>query len=310
MWIALPQKKNKKPNSRRRRKIKEARGELKPTLAQLPLAACVGISPADGTGGCTPLPSAERLTSKTSDASVINVHETEPDQAQNKIAMGSTASHCSPRQDGSKETSHCRDDEPRPVAHQANLCTELGLDSEPRQLVSVESAIACKPQTDYFEPAEVGDLVFLGNGVPQEYRSFSAIVTKVAESHCTVTVLDESRRGGLGECWPGFQDVLVTSSAWRLGTRIVIEGMQSDRTKHLNGLTGTVSNHPRHGHPMFITKSSCPNIPQLVLCIIFDDREAARERSAFLEPRFIKPFEEAAEEMVKQLTETIACLPP
>jgi len=176
-------------------------------------------------------------------------------------------------------------------------------------MVVVESAIPCKLQTIDLEPVQVGDLVLLGNGVPQEYRSFPAIVTKVAESHCTVTVLDKSQQGGLGECWPGFQDVLVTSSAWRLGTRVVIEGMRSDRTKHLNGLTGIVSKHPRNGHPMFIMKSSCPNIPQLVLCIVFDDPEAARERSALLEPRFITPFDAAAEEIVRQLTETIACLP-
>jgi len=112
--------------------------------------------------------------------------------------------------------------------------------------------------------------------------------------------------------------LLVTSSAWRLGTRVVIEGMRSARAKHLNGLTGIVSKHPRNGHPMFIMKKSCPNIPQLVLCIVFDDPEAARERSALLEPRFIKPFDVAAKEMIRQLTqediirqltETIACLP-
>jgi len=48
-------------------------------------------------------------------------------------------------------------------------------------MVVLESAIPCKLQTIDLEPVQVGDLVLLGNGVPQEYRSSPAIVTKVHE---------------------------------------------------------------------------------------------------------------------------------
>lgn len=91
-----------------------------------------------------------------------------------------------------------------------------------------------------------------------------------------------------------------------LGTRVVINDMHSARTKHFNGLTGVVSAHPRQGHPAFIRKPSCPDTPQLVVCIVFDNAAAARERSALLEPRFLKPFDEAADEITQSLGATIA----
>jgi len=80
----------------------------------------------------------------------------------------------------------------------------------------------------------------------------------------------------------------VASRTWKLGTRVVIEEVQNECTKHLNGQTGVVSKHRRHGHPAFVRKPSSPDTPQLVLCIAFDNPEVAGKRSMLLAPRFLK----------------------
>jgi len=87
---------------------------------------------------------------------------------------------------------------------------------------------------------QCGDLVVLGDAVPQEYRGFHAIVTKVAESHCTVNDLDNSLQ--LGECWPSLHDVSLHSCLLRLGTHVVINGLACSRTKHFNGLASLDAN--------------------------------------------------------------------
>merc|ERR1712226_1408086 len=65
-------------------------------------------------------------------------------------------------------------------------------------------------------------------------------------------------------------------------------------TKHLNGLTGVICKHPKEGHPSFIRKPACPEKARLTVCIAFDDSSSARTKSALIEPRFIKSFEEVA----------------
>lgn len=227
-----------------------------------------------------------------------------PTGSLNACADCGQASAC----DDAKQKSHSPSKPLLPFVENINSYT--GLVSETRNWVQDDSKVKWEPRTGSSDLPQVGDLVLLGSSAPQEYKSSRAIVTKVAEAHCTVTVLDESHRTGIGECWPGFQDLSVTSRAWRLGTHVVICGMQGDRTKHLNGLTGFVSKHPRHDHPTFIRKKSCPNTPQLVLCIVFDNPTVAKERSALLEPRFLKPFDAAAEEMVKCLSDAITNLTP
>jgi len=187
-----------------------------------------------------------------------------------------------------------------------------GVDVQPsvaKPLVSDECTMLSALERLDVDPFQVGDLVMLGNGAPQEYRSCPAVITKVADLHCTVAVLDEAQCG-IGECWPGFYDISVTSRAWRLGARVVVKDMLSDRTKHLNGQVGVVSAHPRNGHPSFVRKRSRPDEPQLVLCIVFENPEAARERSALLEPRFLKPFDQCPDELsqLKHLGDMIACL--
>lgn len=160
------------------------------------------------------------------------------------------------------------------------------------------------------DPIQVGDLVRLGIGAPAEYRDCRAVVTKVAETHCTVIVLEDGKFTGIGECWPGYQDVSILDRTWHLGSKVVINGMSSERTKHLNGLTGTVTAHPKNGHPSFIRKRSSPETPQLVICVAFHDVKAAREqKSAMLEPQFLQAFADAEIDVVRRLSQAIASIP-
>lgn len=134
---------------------------------------------------------------------------------------------------------------------------------------------------------EAGDLVMLGAGVPAEFRNRQAVVRQSFDSHCTVIVLDDSLRFGTGECWPNFCDMQITSTGWRIGSRVRIAGLQSDRLKHLNGSTGSICAHKREGHPSFIVKSKGHVQPQLLLCIRLDDPAAAKEKLVLLEPRYL-----------------------
>lgn len=153
----------------------------------------------------------------------------------------------------------------------------------------------------------VGDVVVLGPGVPAEYRLRPAVVTKLADEHCTVVVLDAERRLGVGECWPSFADVAaVESSLLRLGTRVVLQNLQGARTRRLNGLSGVVAAHPKQGHPTFVSKPSAQGHPQLTVCVRFDDPKAAGERSALIEPRFLVPYDKAVEDISGDLGAMLA----
>jgi hypothetical protein len=157
---------------------------------------------------------------------------------------------------------------------------------------------------------QCGDFVLLGDGVPQEYRACPAIITKVADTHCTVAVLDGDMQYGLGECWPCFHDISVRSTMLRLGKQVVITGMSGARTKHLNDLTGTISEHPREGHPSFVRKSKCPECPRLTVCISFNDPDAAKQHSALIEPQFLMPFDDAALQTAQCLQDAVELLSP
>lgn len=139
------------------------------------------------------------------------------------------------------------------------------------------------------EKVEPGDVVVLGAGAPPEHRNCHAVVIRTAETHCTVIVLDETHRFGVGECWPCFEDVRIESCSWRLGSHVRIEGLQGIKTRRLNGFGGVISSHPREGHPTFIHKPAAPDRPQFTLCIRLDDPAAAGEKSVLLEPRFLVP---------------------
>ncbi|CAE8594716.1 unnamed protein product [Polarella glacialis] len=140
------------------------------------------------------------------------------------------------------------------------------------------------------KPPACGDVVVLRSRVPAEYHLAAAIVTETKATHCTVIVLDESHSYGAGESWPSFKDLEPVSQDWRLGSRLVVSGLQSKKTQHLNGAVATVISHPRHGHPCFIQKNSAPGRPVLTLCVRFDDRKSAGMSSVLLEPRFLVPW--------------------
>mmetsp|Transcript_4825 Transcript_4825/g.14046 ORF Transcript_4825/g.14046 Transcript_4825/m.14046 type:complete len:276 (+) Transcript_4825:112-939(+) len=158
------------------------------------------------------------------------------------------------------------------------------------------------------EPPELGDLVLLGLGCPEEHRGCAAVVTELREEHCTVAVLDETRRYAIGNCWPCFNDISVQSRAWRLGARVAVSGMKGSATKGFNGCVGTIARHPREGHPSFVCKASAPNTPQLVVCVRFDDAAAAGKVSALLEPRFLVPYEAHLTQVAQDLENATADL--
>jgi len=138
---------------------------------------------------------------------------------------------------------------------------------------------------------QVGDLVLLGSQVVTEFRHKHAVVTEVHEAHCTVAVLDESHRFGVGECWPDFSDVRVLSTAWRLGSEVVIDGLQGGKTRAFNGKTGVIIEHPKQGHPCFVHKPSgvgTDDRAHLTLCISLPPAESGgKEKKTLLEPRFL-----------------------
>ncbi|CAK0867297.1 unnamed protein product [Prorocentrum cordatum] len=154
----------------------------------------------------------------------------------------------------------------------------------------------------------LGDIVRLGPGSPREFHQRLAVVTGLAEAHCTVVVLDPSRRYGVGECWPGFDDVVAVSSALRVGERVTIAGLRGAKTRHLNGLTGTIRPHPRSGHPTFVHKASSPDQPQLAVCVGLDDPERAGDSSVLLESRFLQPREECLAIAAQDLDDVLASM--
>jgi len=151
---------------------------------------------------------------------------------------------------------------------------------------------------------EPGDIVILGSRSPNEFRQCPAVVTKVAEVHCTVSVLDEARRFAIGECWPGFGDIEFESCLWRLGSRVVIGGLKRGL---LNGFSGRVAAHPKEGHPTFLIKSD-PSRPQLTICVRLDDPVAAGKKTVLLEPRFLTPYAEHVRKVAKDLVDLRASL--
>jgi len=145
----------------------------------------------------------------------------------------------------------------------------------------------------------LGDMVILGDGAPQEYRHHTAVVTGVAEAFCTVTVLDDTGGAGMGECWPNIEHLELLSDSWRVGRRVVVAGLTGRRTRSFNGLTGTIVEHPREGHPTFVSKPTAPERPRLTFCVRFEDALEAGTATALLEPRFLMPMTEPTESLTE-----------
>lgn len=140
------------------------------------------------------------------------------------------------------------------------------------------------------KPAQ-GDLVILGRCVSPEFQLCWAVVTTVEEKSCKVAVLDATKSFCIGECCPQFSEMLPVNSDWRAGSRLVICGLQSSHMKHLNGLTGVVHPHKRHGHPCFMTRSGGSDDGNLWLniCIRLEDHQKASMHAVLLEPSLLSP---------------------
>lgn len=158
-----------------------------------------------------------------------------------------------------------------------------------------------------------GDLVILGLEVVPDFRNHAAVVTQVHSSHCTVAVLDESRRIGVGECWPNMSDFTVESTAWRLGTQVVVGGLQGTKTRAFNGATGVIVAHPKQGHPCFVQKAvgaGGPDRPHLALCVCISAEDGGKAKHTLLEPRFLSTTEALFAEVTDSLKAVVATVSP
>lgn len=158
-----------------------------------------------------------------------------------------------------------------------------------------------------------GDLVILGLEVVPDFRNHAAVVTQVHSSHCTVAVLDESRRIGVGECWPNMSDFTVESTAWRLGTQVVVGGLQGTKTRAFNGATGVIVAHPKQGHPCFVQKAAGaggPDRPHLALCVCISAEDGGKAKHTLLEPRFLSTREAQFAEVTDSLKAVVATVSP
>jgi len=232
----------------------------------------------------------DTLVQEQTDDSVFLEREETDDLQKERRVTKAVRFHSSAKKGDGKELWRSRDESQSPLAHRRHSCIECNAVQGSKLHSLVRDKIRLEVLFLEQSMVQVGDLVLLGDGMPQEFRSSRAIVTKVAESYFTVDVLDEFQRR-IGKCCPGLQDVSIINRDCRLGSHVVIEGMQRASTRHLNGLKGVVSKDPRRGHPMYVKKKACPNTPILALCIVFDNPELAKEPYGLLEPRFLKRFD-------------------
>eukprot|EP00928_Gymnodinium_smaydae_P034117 TRINITY_DN2425_c1_g1_i2.p1 TRINITY_DN2425_c1_g1~~TRINITY_DN2425_c1_g1_i2.p1 ORF type:complete len:343 (-),score=53.05 TRINITY_DN2425_c1_g1_i2:129-1157(-) len=167
-------------------------------------------------------------------------------------------------------------------------------------------------EREELESVACGDLVQLGPRVMQEFKGMTAIVTKFSpgEKHCTVIVLDKDRqRSGVGECWPYLKDITLVSRNFRLGTSVVIKGLQNERSVGYNGKIGTIVPHAREGHPSFVSKKNGDPRPTLVINVEVQGPDEKRKQ-VLLEPRFLSPYATELSEAVKNLTDFVAASAP
>lgn len=164
-----------------------------------------------------------------------------------------------------------------------------------------------------------GDIVTLGPGVPSEFRSSAAVVTKVAPTYCTVAVLsrDPFEPGAIsgppaiavGECWPSFKDLTLVNSLGRLGNRVVVRGLKGQHNRHLNGTMGTVVANPGQEHPCFVMKASM-QLPVLALGVGLDisakgsqpPSRNERPKRVVLEARFLEACDPNLTQALDELT--------
>eukprot|EP00929_Paragymnodinium_shiwhaense_P069201 TRINITY_DN34909_c0_g1_i1.p1 TRINITY_DN34909_c0_g1~~TRINITY_DN34909_c0_g1_i1.p1 ORF type:complete len:340 (-),score=70.40 TRINITY_DN34909_c0_g1_i1:224-1243(-) len=165
--------------------------------------------------------------------------------------------------------------------------------AEVPQIKEVPEPSCSTPTTEASEAAgeegpdwAVGDMVRLGDKVPTEFRGLSAVVTKVADQHCTVAVLSEDCRHVLGELWPYYQDVTQTHRLGRLSSRVEIFGMKGPKTACCNGCMGTVVSHQKEGHPCFIAKPNSPQ-PLATVCVQLDSPPRGDLKKVLVDFRYL-----------------------
>lgn len=142
----------------------------------------------------------------------------------------------------------------------------------------------------------------LSGGVPHEFRNSRAVIHRTEESHCSVSILDETGRFGVGECWPNFFDVTLLSTTLRLNNRVVVDGCSGPQTRWLNGHAATIVSHKREGHPCFVrSKRHLNRPPQFNVCICLEQPPSPGDRLVLIEPRFLSEYDIFAMEATNRL---------
>eukprot|EP00930_Biecheleria_cincta_P073850 TRINITY_DN61120_c0_g1_i1.p1 TRINITY_DN61120_c0_g1~~TRINITY_DN61120_c0_g1_i1.p1 ORF type:complete len:588 (+),score=87.52 TRINITY_DN61120_c0_g1_i1:46-1809(+) len=190
-----------------------------------------------------------------------------------------------------KMTSVIAVDQASPRKEQSTLMTIPEYQEESMQGQQHEDQVSTPSTSSWVEPAVQGDLVILGRRVQPEFQLCWAVVRSVEETSCRVAVLDATKSFCIGECCPEFSEILPVNSDWRVGSRLIIGGLQSSHMKHLNGLIGVVHPHRRHGHPCFLPRPGDSDDGNLWLniCLRLEDPEKASMHAVLLEPSLLTP---------------------
>jgi len=190
-----------------------------------------------------------------------------------------------------KMTSVIAVDQASPRREHSTLMTIPEYQEESMEAQLHEDQVSSPSTPSWVEAAVQGDLVILGRRVQPEFQLCWAVVRSVEETSCNVAVLDATKSFCIGECCPEFSEILPVNSDWRVGSRLIIGGLQSSHMKHLNGLIGVVHPHRRHGHPCFLPRpgdSDDGNL-WLNLCLRLEDPEKASMHAVLLEPSLLTP---------------------
>lgn len=189
-----------------------------------------------------------------------------------------------------KMTSVIAVDENSPKRDSSSLVTIPETLEETLQMQQLQNQMSVHSVSLAEVPLE-GDLVILGRRVQPEFQLCWAAVVSVEENFCKVAVLDTTKSFCIGECCPRFSEMLPVNSDWRVGSRLVIGGLQSSHMSQLNGLTGVVHPHKRHGHPCFLPRPGGPDDGRMWLniCIRLEDPEKASMHAVLLEPNLLSP---------------------
>jgi len=171
-----------------------------------------------------------------------------------------------------------------PVTDCSTCCTK-------RPLMPILEDIPSTPMPNSFTSQvvgtpEPGDLVILSRNVQPDFHLCWAVVKAVATGSCEVAVLDGTRSFEVASCELKTEHVTPVSHEWRVGTRLVINSLESTEVRHLNGRIGVVHPHKRHGHPCFLARPGSSKM-HLSICLRL---EADATSAILLEPRFLSPY--------------------